>query len=437
MDKIIQSFSKLSTDEKIKWITHQFFEEPQKARILLTSYILQDKNLQEIHNQFSENNLSNFVLPLSVAPNFLINQKTYCLPMVTEESSVVAAAANAAKFWYSRCGFTARVQNKIKKGQIHFTFNGNPAKIKELFRQNEFTLIQSTDELTHNMHKRGGGIQSVKLIDSTKELPNYYQLDVDFITGDAMGANFINTCLEKMATTWESIYFQNSSSLSRDRQFEIIMSILSNDTPDCTVSVHVECPVKNLGQNLRDSEDYARKFVLACQIASVNKSRAVTHNKGILNGIDALVIATGNDFRSIEASIHSYASKDGRYKSLSTASIDRGIFRFEMTIPLSIGTIGGLTKLHPMVRWGHELLGWPNAEQLMEIVAASGLAQNFAAINSLITTGIQKGHMKMHLHNILSQLGATENQKLKAMDYFSNKKISFKAVETYLKTIGD
>ncbi|MCY3998675.1 MAG: hydroxymethylglutaryl-CoA reductase, degradative [Flavobacteriaceae bacterium] len=437
MNKLVQRFSKISTDEKIKLITQQYFENPQNAQFLLTSYLLHDKNLQEIHSQFSENNLSNFVLPFSVAPNFLINQKTYCLPMVTEESSVVAAAANAAKFWYSRGGFKVKVLNKVKSGQIHFTYNGNPKKIKQLFERNKSTLIESTDEITHNMRKRGGGIQSAKLVDMTKEIPHYYQIDVGFKTGDAMGANFINTCLEKMASTWTSIYFQNSGLFSENQEFEIIMSILSNYTPDCVVSVHATCPIKDFGQNREKAENYAKKFVLACQIALINKSRAVTHNKGILNGIDAVVMATGNDFRSIEASIHSYASKDGSYKSLSTASINQDIFHFEMTIPLSIGTVGGLTKLHPMVRWGYELLGWPNAEQLMEIIAASGLAQNFAAINSLITTGIQKGHMKMHLNNILNQLGASKDQKQRAIDYFHHKKISVKAVDDYLKSIDD
>ena len=435
MNKPIQSFSKLSANEKIKLITQQYFEDPQKAQALLSSYLLSDKSLQEIHSQFSENNLSNFVLPFSIAPNFLINQKTYCLPMVTEESSVVAAASHAAKFWFNRGGFTANVQNMIKKGQIHFTYNGNPNTIKKLFRQHKSALIHSTHEITHNMRMRGGGIQSVELIDNTKTLPNYFQLDIAFITGDAMGANFINTCLETMASTWESIYFQNSSLFPKDQKFEIIMSILSNYNPECTVSVHASCPIENLGLNLKDSERYAQKFVLACQIAVINKFRAVTHNKGILNGIDAVVIATGNDFRAIEASIHSYASKDGSYKSLSNASINRGIFHFEMTVPISIGTVGGVTTLHPMVRWGNELLGWPSAEELMKIIAASGLAQNFAAINSLITTGIQKGHMKMHLNNILNQLGATTHQKQKATNYFQNKKISVKDVETYLTTI--
>ncbi len=437
MNKLIRSFSKISTDEKIKLITQQYFEDEQNAQSLLTSYLLQDKYLQEIHSQFSENNLSNFVLPFSVAPNFLINQKTYCLPMVSEESSVVAAAANAAKFWYSRGGFKVKVLNQVKKGQIHFTFNGNPNTIDQLFKRNKSALITSTDEIAHNMRKRGGGIQSVKLIDSTKEIPNYYQIDVDFKTGDAMGANFINTCLEKMANTWTSIYFQNSRLFSKNQEFEIIMSILSNYTPECVVSVHVACPIRDLCQNLEDSENYAKKFVLACQIALINKSRAVTHNKGILNGIDAVVIATGNDFRSVEASIHSYASKDGSYKSLSLASINQDIFHFKMTIPLSIGTIGGLTKLHPLVQWGHELLGWPNAEQLMEIIATAGLAQNFAAINSLITTGIQKGHMKIHLNSILNQLKASKEQKQIAIDYFHNKEISVKAVDTYLKSIDD
>ncbi|MCY4562232.1 MAG: hydroxymethylglutaryl-CoA reductase [Flavobacteriaceae bacterium] len=431
MNKLIHGFSKLSSEEKIDLVTNRFFENPLKSKQVIDLYRLANKTKQQVHERFSENTISNFLLPFSVAPNFLINQKTYCLPMVTEESSVVAAAANAAKFWYSRGGFQTRVDKMVKKGQVHFFFSGDNKKLEHLFDTHKSHLIKSTKHITHNMDKRGGGIQSIKFINSTDLLSDYYQLDLEFITIDAMGANFINSCLEVIAQEWNSIY-NNSDLFSTSDYFEVLMSILSNHNPDCRVYVKVECPVNSLGQNTTEAHNYARRFVLACKIASVSLSRAVTHNKGILNGIDAVLIATGNDFRAVEASIHSYASINGAYQSLSQASISKGIFRFEMTIPLSIGTIGGLTKLHPLVNWGHQLLQWPNAERLMEIIAAAGLAQNFSAINSLITSGIQSGHMKMHLQNILSHLKATDEQRLKATKYFKNRKISVKMVEDYL-----
>ena len=158
----------------------------------------------------------------------------------------------------------------------------------------------------------------------------------------------------------------------------------------------------------------------------------VTHNKGIMNGIDAVVIATGNDFRSVEACIHAYASKDGKYTGLTNAYIKNNDFHFDLTVPISIGTVGGLTKIHPLVNWAHNLLGNPNSSELSQIVAAAGLVQNFAALKSLITTGIQKGHMKMHLLNILNQLGANQIQKNKAVEYFKTNHITHKKVREFL-----
>ena len=168
------------------------------------------------------------------------------------------------------------------------------------------------------------------------------------------------------------------------------MSILSNYVPGSRVKAWVSCPISELGEG---GSILAKKIVQAVNIADQNPYRAVTHNKGIMNGIDALAIATGNDFRAIEAGIHAYAAQDGQYRGLSKAWIDEQIFWFELEVPLAVGTVGGLTKLHPLVKWSHELLQNPNAEELMQIMAVSGLAQNFAALKSLVTTGIQKGHM--------------------------------------------
>jgi hydroxymethylglutaryl-CoA reductase len=181
-----------------------------------------------------------------------------------------------------------------------------------------------------------------------------------------------------------------------------------------------------------DGEMLAQKFVQAVDIAHHNPYRAVTHNKGIMNGIDALAIATGNDFRAIEAGIHAYAAQDGHYRGLSKAWIKDETFWFELEVPLAVGTVGGLTKLHPMVKWSHELLQNPNAEGLMQIMAVSGLAQNFAALRSLVTTGIQKGHMKMHLLNILNQMGATEAEKQAMVELFKTNIVSFSTVEQAL-----
>ena len=212
------------------------------------------------------------------------------------------------------------------------------------------------------------------------------------------------------------------------------MSILSNYVPECLVHAEVSCNISELG--FENSELFAQKFVQAVQIANAETYRAVTHNKGIMNGIDAVVIATGNDFRAIEAGAHAYAAKSGRYKSLTNASIENGIFKFWIDIPLALGTVGGLTKLHPLSKLSLKMLGNPSAKELMEIIAVAGLAQNFAALRALTTTGIQKGHMKMHLTNIIKQLGASDAEKQYLIDFFEHKTITHNAVvQAYNKLI--
>jgi len=184
-----------------------------------------------------------------------------------------------------------------------------------------------------------------------------------------------------------------------------------------------------------DGNTFATKFVRAIAIAKAEKRRAVTNNKGIMNGIDAVILATGNDFRAVEAGVHAYAAKDGSYTSLTHATIENGIFRFWIEIPLALGTVGGLTSLHPMVKLAFDILQKPDAKTLMQLVAVAGLAQNFAAIRSLVTTGIQKGHMKMHLMNILNQLQASETEKEKAVTYFKENSITHSAVEHFVETL--
>ena len=430
MSQRIEGFSKLTKTEKIDWITQTHFKNPEKAKALLTQYWNSDTALQNRHDEFIENTLSNFYMSLGVAPNFLINGALYTLPMVTEESSVVAAASNAAKFWLSRGGFQTQIINTLKVGQIHFLFEGDPQLLNAFFEKNKAALLESTHAFAQNMKARGGGIQSIALRDKTALMPHYYQLHLHFKTADAMGANFINSCLETIATEMEQLAEKEFKS----KELEVVMSILSNYVPDCLVRAAVQCPVSELSPEKGwTGEAFANKIVEAVTIAKKEPYRAVTHNKGIMNGVDALILATGNDFRAVEAGVHAYAAKEGQYTSLSEAWIKEGLFHMELTLPLALGTVGGLTKLHPLVQWNLELLGNPSAEKLMQLCAAAGLAQNFAALRSLVTSGIQKGHMKMHLLNILNQLGATANQKEAALDYFKKHTVSVQAVGAFLK----
>ena len=433
MKKKISGFSKLSKNEKIDWIIKVFFKNDISKRKILTDYWNSNKKIQTIHDEFIENSISNFYLPIGVAPNFVINGKDYTLPMAIEESSVVAASSKAAKYWSTRGGFKTEVLGVEKIGHVHFIFNGENKKIISFFKIIKKNLIKSTSDLTINMNSRGGGITSVSLINNNNKMKGYFQIEVGFKTANSMGANFINTCLEKIADELLLEAKKYNSFSKKEKNIKIIMSILSNYTPNSIVKVSVCCPIKNLeSESNMSKKEFCDKFIKAVKIGEIDIYRAVTNNKGIMNGIDAILIATGNDFRAVDAGIHAYASRNGKYSSLSSAWIKNNEFNFQMTIPLSVGTVGGIINLHPMAKWSLNLLNNPNSNQLMQIVSAAGLAQNFAAIRSLITSGIQKGHMKMHLLNILNQLKASSIQKEKAILHFKKNKISFNSVSNFL-----
>ena len=421
MSKMIKGFSKLSKAEKINWLAENFFYEKEKGIETLEQYMNKDAQIQQLHDEFIENTISNFYVPYAIAPNFLINGKTYAIPMAIEESSVVAAAALTAKFWSTRGGFKAHVISTTKIGQVHFTYEGSKSDLEEYFSSVKNDLIRATDHITVNMRKRGGGIVNIELRDRTESLEHYYQLHVTFETGDSMGANFINSCLEAIADSFQK------------EDVFVIMSILSNYVPQCLVRAEVSCKIEDFFPE--DAELYARKFVQAVEIAKVEPFRAVTHNKGIMNGIDAVVLATGNDFRAVAAGAHAYACKDGQYSSLTQAEIVDGNFKFSIEIPLSLGTVGGLTKLHPLAKLSMEILQNPSASELMQIVAVAGLAQNFAALRALTTTGIQQGHMKMHLMNILNQLEANVHEKELINEAFRGKTVTHSAIAEYLHLI--
>ncbi len=434
--KTITGFSKLSKRGKIKWIVENFFSNPETVMHELKSYWLDNEEQQKILDGISENTISIYPLPYGVAPNFQMNGKTYALPMVTEESSVVAAASSAAKFWQQRGGFHAKVVSTEKVGQIHFLWTGDPEILRKYLDDVLLHVEASVKDLTLNMEKRGGGIKRIELKNLTKEMKDYYQLVFFFETCDSMGANFINTVLERASLELTDYFARHPDLLNTQNNVEIIMSILSNYTPDCIVEAWVECPIEDLGSfDSISSVDFARRFCQAVQMSKIDPYRATTHNKGIFNGVDAVVIATANDFRAIEACGHAYASRDGQYRGLTNCSLEDGIFRFSIRLPLAVGTVGGLTVLHPVAKRSMELLGNPNATELMEIIAAAGLAQNFAALRSLVTTGIQKGHMKMHLMNILNHLKADQEEVEAAKLHFEGTVVSYDAVRSFLENI--
>ncbi|PIQ16938.1 MAG: hydroxymethylglutaryl-CoA reductase, degradative [Flavobacteriaceae bacterium CG18_big_fil_WC_8_21_14_2_50_34_36] len=435
MVKPISGFSKLSKEKKIQWLISTYCQGEDSISKILKSYWNTDTKLQQLHDEFIENTISNFYLPLAIAPNFLINGKIYTLPMAIEESSVVAAASNAAKFWLERGGFKAKVLSTTKNGQVHFNFFGKKKELVLFFNTIKPKLLLSIAAISKNMVNRGGGLLDIVLVDKTEDLENYYQLHCTFETLDAMGANFINSCLEQFAKTLqeEAIYFMPF--ITSKARLEVVMSILSNYVPECLVRAEVCCPISDLTTKELKGKDFAEKIIRAIAIAKAEPRRAVTHNKGIMNGIDAVVIATGNDFRAVEAGIHAYASKDGRYSSLTHAEIVGDQFHYWIEIPLAIGTVGGLTTLHPLVKVALEILQKPSAKDVMQLIAVAGLAQNFAAIKSLVTIGIQKGHMKMHLMNILNQMQASAIEKKEAIEYFKKNTVTHNAVVTFIENL--
>jgi len=435
-ESIIQGFSKYSKQQRINALIQKYnFQEDLASWLGL--FEASDETIRKNIGDLSENPVSSFLFPFSISPNFVVNGKNLFFPLVSEESSVVAALANAAGFWARRGGFHAEVLGTEKKGQVHFKWKGNPDKLRLLFPEIKEQLHAESEFLTTKMEERGGGISSIELKEMNPILPNYFQLDAAFETCDAMGANFINSCLEQFAKSLQ-YYFRNSEKVSEDeRDCEIIMAILSNYTPESRVRAWVECPVEELlkGKSPHEKKLFAEKFEQAIRISQLDISRAVTHNKGIFNGIDALAIATGNDFRAIEACGHAFAARNGQYSGLTDIQVQNGIFHFSIELALSVGVVGGVTAVHPLAKLAMQILGNPSAQELMMYLAVAGLASNFGAVKALVSVGIQQGHMKMHLSNILNQLNIPEGKRAEIQNYFQDKTVSFSVVEEYWKSL--
>ena len=427
--QIIQGFSKQNKEDKLKIVAGQHSDE-QTAAEIYKSFHHVNKKTQNLLDEFSENTITNFPLPFCVCPNMLIDGKSYIVPMVIEESSVIAAAAKSSKIWFTRGGFKTEIMGTEKVGQVHFLWRDDKKILMEGFPQLKVRLIEECSELTQNMIKRGGGITNIELRDLTDQEPGLMQLFATFETVDSMGANFINSCLEQFAKTFKKWHTEQLA-CSEDG-LEIIMCILSNLTPNCRVKCTVECTYEELDDVVpgMTGKEFARKFRLGMRVAELDPYRAVTHNKGIFNGVDAVILATGNDFRAVEACGHTYASLSGHYSPLTRLELTDTHFRFILELPFAVGVVGGLTTLHPLAKMSLELLGNPSAKELMSIAATAGLANNFSAVKSLVTVGIQKGHMKMHLLNILKQLNVPQERHQEVVEYFKDHVVSVSAVRT-------
>ena len=415
----LPGFAKLSPTERIEALLKEGLLTWDEAQILK-----EQKGLPlSIADQLTENVLSTFDLPFSLAPYFLINGRDYVLPMVTEEPSVVAAASFAAKLIQRSGGFTTQVHQRQMIGEIALTDVRDVEMASKRILEDKETLLQLANEAYPSIVKRGGGARDLWVENKGDFLIVYLAVDPK----EAMGANMLNTMLEALT----------------DRIHELsggqaLMAILSNLATRSLVSARCAIDFKALSRNPEEAIEIAHRMELASQLAQVDPYRAATHNKGIFNGIDALVLATGNDWRAIEAGAHAYAAQSGPYKGLSswTSQPEEKKLYGEITLPMPVATKGGSIGLNPTVQVSHRLLGEPSAIELAGVIASLGLAQNFAALKALVTTGIQAGHMKLQARSLALLAGAKEEEVPRLVSQLlENKPFNLEKAKTLLQEL--
>lgn len=369
----------------------------------------------EIADNMIENALSTYGLPYGLALNFLINDQEIQIPMVTEEPSVIAAASNGGKIIQQAGGFKSQVNQRLMTGQIAFTGLEDDAQALRFEAYvTEFSddLLAVANAAYPSIVGRGGGARSIRsqYYPATDSSASFFIVYLTIDTQEAMGANMMNTMLEalKAHILGQVDFIANIDGL---------MAILSNYAVEATTTATCEITARLLDKGPISGVEVASKIALASQLAQVDVYRATTHNKGIMNGVDAFVLATGNDWRAIEAGVHAYAARDGQYRGLAkwTYHSDREILTGELTLPLALGAVGGSIGIHPTVQVTKSILGQSDAKHLMEIAVSLGLAQNFAAVRALVTEGIQAGHMQLQAKSLAIQAGADGDQEINAV----------------------
>lgn len=415
----LPGFAKLSPTERIEALLKEGLLTWDEAQILK-----EQKGLPlSIADQLTENVLSTFDLPFSLAPYFLINGRDYVLPMVTEEPSVVAAASFAAKLIQRSGGFTTQVHQRQMIGEIALTDVRDMEMASKRILEDKETLLQLANEAYPSIVKRGGGARDLWVENKGNFLIVYLAVDPK----EAMGANMLNTMLEALTDRIQEL-----------SGGQALMAILSNLATRSLVSARCAIDFKALSRNPEEAFEIAHRMELASLLAQVDPYRAVTHNKGIFNGIDALVLATGNDWRAIEAGAHAYAAQSDPYKGLSrwTSQPEEKKLYGEITLPMPVATKGGSIGLNPTVQVSHRLLGEPSAIELAGIIASLGLAQNFAALKALVTTGIQAGHMKLQARSLALLAGAKEEEVPRLVSQLlENKPFNLEKAKTLLQEL--
>ena len=415
-------FSKKSYQERLELLKAQALLSPEKQVSLE-----QDEQISvTVADQLSENVVGTFSLPYSLVPEVLVNGQEYTVPYVTEEPSVVAAASYASKIIKRAGGFTAQVHERQMIGQVALYQVANPEQVQEKIVSKKAELLQLANQAYPSIVKRGGGARDLH-VEQIKGETDFLVVYLHVDTQEAMGANMLNTMLEALKPVLEEL-----------SQGQSLMGILSNYATDSLVTASCRIAFRYLSRQKDQGREIAEKMALASQFAQVDPYRAATHNKGIFNGIDAILIATGNDWRAIEAGAHAFASRDGRYQGLSrwTLDLEREELVGEMTLPMPVATKGGSIGLNPRVALSHELLGNPSAKELAQLIVSIGLAQNFAALKALVSTGIQQGHMKLQAKSLALLAGASESEVAPLVELLiAEKTFNLETAQRYLENL--
>ena len=415
-------FSKKSYQERLELLQAQELLSPEKQ----TSLDQDEQISVTVADQLSENVVGTFSLPYSLVPEVLVNGQEYTVPYVTEEPSVVAAASYASKIIKRAGGFTAQVHERQMIGQVALYQVADPEQAQEKIASKKAELLELANQAYPSIVKRGGGARDLH-VEQIKGETDFLVVYLHVDTQEAMGANMLNTMLEALKPVLEEL-----------SQGQSLMGILSNYATDSLVTASCRIAFRYLSRQKDQGREIAEKSALASQFAQADPYRAATHNKGIFNGIDAVLIATGNDWRAIEAGAHAFASRDGRYQGLSqwTLDMEREELVGEMTLPMPVATKGGSIGLNPRVALSHELLGNPSAKELAQIIVSIGLAQNFAALKALVSTGIQQGHMKLQAKSLALLAGASESEVAPLVErLIADKTFNLETAQRYLENL--
>ncbi len=421
----IPGFYKMEINERRNLLENQLNLSKEKKDTLYTNEAL---NL-ETADKMIENVIGTFQLPLGLGLNFLINDKEYKIPMAVEEPSIIASASYIARIVRDAGGFKTEATDRVMIGQIQVVGCEDFDLAKQTILEGKADLIKLANEAYPSLEKRGGGAEDLDvriLNESESKFNKMLVIHLYVNTCDAMGANIINTMVESLAPTVEEL-----------TQGKVYLRILSNYADRSLAKATCTIPTKLLDTEGFTGEEVRDGVIHAYEFAASDPYRAVTHNKGIMNGIDPVIIATGNDWRAVEAGAHAYAARSGQYGSMTTWSKNtNGDLVGELELPMSLGIVGGASRVHPMAGLVYEILDIESASELAQVVVAVGLAQNLGALRALVTDGIQKGHMALHSRSVAMAAGATgEMVDVVADQMIKEKQIRVGRAEELLKEL--